>query len=111
MKIQNYQKKSDFNFNFNLKKTLGSYPNLKDLICEESDEQFTDSRWSLFQWLTELDADFISRVRASSEPKHIRVALFAVKLLVKLNLKFSFLQITCSINSYYSFQTERTHYR
>lgn len=72
----------------NLKNTLGSYPNLKDLICEESDERFADSRWSLFQWLTELDADFISSVRASSEPKHIRIALFALKLLVKLKFKF-----------------------
>lgn len=86
--ILKYNIKSNFNLS---NKILGSYPNLKDLICEEDDEQFADYRWSLFHWLTELDADFISRVRSLEKPKHIKIALFALKVLVKRNFNSFFL--------------------
>lgn len=62
-----------------------SFPSVKELIVDENDEQFTDLRWSLFQWLINSDAETISKIRTSSDSKYIRIVRFTLKLLLSVS--------------------------
>lgn len=63
-------------------------PSLLELIVKENDEQFNDSRWALFQWLVNIGTESISKIKDSSDSKHIRLVRFTLKLLSEVRSNF-----------------------
>ncbi|XP_055326138.1 uncharacterized protein LOC129579974 [Sitodiplosis mosellana] len=57
-------------------------PTLNDLIIEEDNQQFAEPRWSLLQWLLDLDGKDITSIKKACDSKYIRIVLITLKFLL-----------------------------
>ncbi|XP_055326141.1 uncharacterized protein LOC129579977 [Sitodiplosis mosellana] len=56
-------------------------PSLKELLVEEDNMRFDNSRWSLFKWLIGLNEESISDIRSSNDSKFIRIVSLTLTFL------------------------------
>lgn len=61
---------------------LPKCPSLKQLIIQEEDSSFDDSRWFYFGWLLGFDNRFIIKVRSQFYSKFMRIVSYTLKFLV-----------------------------
>lgn len=87
-------------------------PTLENMIIQEHDDSFSESRWSLFQWLLGLDADTesISNIKRSFNDKYIRIVLFTLDFLLKVKTnQYDFQSAIVISVSFLSRQTAQSH--
>ncbi|XP_055320075.1 uncharacterized protein LOC129577310 [Sitodiplosis mosellana] len=64
-------------------------PSLHQIIIQEKDTSFDDTRWFIFRWMLGLDDEFILNVRSKFESNFMRIVSYTLKFLLS-NQSISF---------------------
>lgn len=79
----------------------------------EDDTSLDEARWTLLQWVLDLDTETILNIQSSNSSKYIRIIEYTLKFLhVVIIGHFSFLLVFFSIklDNIYSRQTKQNHH-